>query len=180
MTNQSITSLLLPFAILMASSPMLTAAGSADSEQVSKLLSQAKTDAYQMKEDAAAMESYTRLNTDWRSHTTAVNEMKEHINAVGRILTKLEDARPQATPWQVTAIDRIKPLLREIASNTESIILALNKDPRRLTQAEYKDYIEANADESAQLSELIADFVNYGNSKSRMDRLATKLELPSS
>jgi len=178
MTKQSITSLLLPFAILMASPLILRAAGSADSEQVSKLLSQAKTDAYQIKEDASAMESYTRLNQDWRSHATTVNEMKEHINAVGRIVAKLDESRSQATPWQATAIDRIKPLLREIASNTQSIILTLNKDPRRLTQAEYKDYIEANADEATQLSELIADFVNYGNSKSRMERLGTKLELP--
>ncbi len=182
MTKHDLRDLMMPFALLAAGVAMtsfsLKAGDAADSEQVSKLLSQAKTSANQIREDASTMESYSRWRTDWRNHTDTVNEMREHINVVGNLVTKLDAARAGASPWQMTAIDRIKPLLREIASNTERLITALNKDPRRLNMAEYKDYIEANSDEAAQLSELIADFVNYGNSKSRMDHLANKLEIP--
>jgi len=121
--------------------PALRAAGMGDSEEVSKLLSEAKTEAFALKEDAAAMETFTRSEVTWESHVATVNLIKEHINAVGRELTKLDAARPTASPWQATAIDRIKPLLKELAANTEAIITHLNKNPRNLKTNEYKDYL---------------------------------------
>ncbi len=124
------------------------------------------------------MESYTRWDSPWDLHRDAIAEMRDHVNEVGRTLTKLDEARAGASPWQMTAIDRIKPLLHEIAANTASLIQMINKNPKRMATEEYKDYIEANADESAQLSQLIADFVNYGNSKNRMDHLGAKIEVP--
>ena len=69
-------------------SPALATADVPDSEQVSKLLSEAKTQAFQLREDASTMESYTRSNASWQSHSAAVDQMKEHINAAGRTLTK--------------------------------------------------------------------------------------------
>jgi len=149
-----------------------------DSEQVSKLLSDAKTQTYQLREDALTMESYSRTNATWESHAATVEQMKEHINAAGRTLTKLDDARKNASPWQTTAIDRIKPLLKEIAANTQNAIQYLNKSPKRLSSNEYKDYIEANADVAEKLAGLVADFVDYGNTKNRLERLTSKLELP--
>ena len=41
----------------------------------------------------------------------------------------------------------------------------------------YKDYIEANADLSIELASMISDFVNYGDTKQRLESLAGKLEL---
>jgi len=182
MNKLHLTRLIILPALLAAgiatTSPVVKAADAPDSEQVSKLLSDAKTQAYQLKEDAATMQSYTQSKVGWESHAETVNQMRDHINAVGRTVTKLDEARATASPWQATAIDRIKPLLKEIASNTDSVIQYLNKNPKRLSMNEYKDYIEANSDEAAQLAELIADFVSYGNNKNRMERLANKLELP--
>lgn len=157
-------------------SPALVAA-TQDSEQVSKLLSDAKTQAFQLKEDAITMENYTRMTSDWESHSVVVTQMKEHINAAGKTLAKLEELRDGASPWQQTAIDRIKPLLKEIAANTNTVIQFINQKPRRLFTTEYKDYIEANADNADRLSRLVADFVDYGNTKNRLERLASKLEI---
>ena len=151
--------------------------GPADSEEVSTLLAEARTQAYQLSVDAATMESYTRSNLSWETHGAAVTQIRAHINAAGRTMAKLEDARKTASSWQGTAIDRIRPLLKEIASNTQTVIDYLNKNPKRLFVAEYKDHIEANADVAAQLSAMIADFVDYGNTKERLNRLSAKLEL---
>ena len=104
--------------------------------------------------------------------------MKHHINDAGRTLTKLDEARGSASPWQATAIERIKPLLKEIAANTQNVIQTLNGSPKRITTTEYKDYLETNSDVSEQLAGLIRDFVDYGNAKNRMERLNAKLELP--
>jgi len=68
--------------------------------------------------------------------------------------------------------------LKEIAANTQNAIQYLNKSPKRLSSNEYKDYIEANADVAEKLAGLVADFVDYGNTKNRLERLTSKLELP--
>lgn len=158
--------------------PVLKATDVPDSEQVSKLLSEAKTMAFQLREDAETMESYTRSNATWESHAIAINQVKEHVNALGRQVAKLKDAKNTASPWQKTAIDRINPFLDELAGYTEAAIEHLNKHPKLLATAEYKDYLEANADYAGDLSAMIGNFVDYGRTKQRLERLTDKLELP--
>jgi hypothetical protein len=154
----------------------VNAADFPDSEQVSKLLSEAKTMAFQLKEDAAAMESFTRSNVTWESHAAAINQIKEHVNALGRQVAKLKDARNAASPWQKTAIDRINPFLDELGGYTSAVIEHISVQ-RKHSAEEYKDYLEANADYSADLAAMIADFVDYGKTKQRFERLTAKLEV---
>jgi len=153
------------------------ATGVADSEQVSKLLSEAKTLAYQVREDAATMETYTRMNASWQSHAVAINQIKDHVNALGRKAAELRDAKAGASPWQKTAIDRITPYLGELANYTDAVIEHLNGEKKH-TLADYNDYLEANADYAADLAAMIANFVDYGKSKARMESLGAKLEIP--
>jgi hypothetical protein len=165
---------------LVGSSTMQAAkvAGVPDSEQVSKLLSEAKTTAFQLKEDAATMASFTYMNVSWQSHVMAIDVIKEHVNTLGRQEAKLKDARGAASPWQRAAIDRILPFLDELEGHTSAIIEHLNKEPARLTTAQYKDYLEANADFSADLATMIGDFVDYGKTKDRFEHLTDKIEVP--
>jgi len=44
--------------------------------------------------------------------------------------------------------------------------------------AEYNDYLEANADYASDLANMIANFVDYGKARQRLDRLGAKLEVP--
>jgi uncharacterized protein (DUF2342 family) len=150
----------------LAASSTARAADVPDSEHVSKLLSEAKTMAFQVKEDAVTMESLTRMNVGWESHAVAINQIKEDVNARG-----------EASPWQRTAIDRIQPFLDELGGYTAAVIDHLNGTPRH-NIAEYKDYLEANADYAADLAAMISDFVNYGNTKERLERLTIKIEAP--
>jgi hypothetical protein len=157
----------------------LNSSDTPDSEQVNQLLADAKTQAYQLSVDAATMCTYTHsTNASWEVHSVAVGQMREHVNAAGRTLAKLEEVRKAASPWQTTAITRIGPLLKEIALNTETVINYLNKHPQRLLMSEYRDYLEANADVTEKLSGLVADFVSYGHTKNRLESLSSKLELP--
>ncbi len=161
----------------LAASFTLNAADVPDSEQVSKLLSEAKTMAFQVKEDAVTMESYTRMNVSWEGHAAAVAQIREHLNALQRQVIKLNEAKSGASPWQRTAIDRIQPYLDEMGGYTSAVIDHLNGQPRH-NIAEYKDYLEANADYATDLAAMISDFVNYGNAKQRMERLTNKIEVP--
>lgn len=160
--------------------PVLRAKGGEvpDSERVNKLLSEAKTMAFQLKEDAQIMESFTRSNVDWQTHAAQITFIKEHINELGKQEAKLKEARTEAAPWQKTAINRILPFLDELGGYTTAVIEHINASPRQLNTPEYKDYLEANADYAGDLAAMIADFVDYGKTKDRMEGLTEKLELP--
>jgi thiaminase len=155
-----------------------SAAGANDSDQVSKILSDAKTQAFQLKEDAEQMETFTRATANWASHADAISRIKEDVNSMGRLLAKLQDSRRSAAPWQQTAIDRINPAAKELASNTTAAIDHLNKNPQRLNTAAYQDYLEAIADSANNLASMITNFADYGKARQRLERLAAKLELP--
>ena len=149
-----------------------------DSEHVAKLLSEAKTMAFQIKEDAVAMEGFTRMNVSWESHAVMINQIREHVNALEKHEAKLKDARNAASPWQKTAIDRIVPYLDELEGYTSAIIERINDQPKRLFTDEYKDFLQANADYATDLAAMIGDFVDYGKTKDRVERLGNKLEIP--
>jgi hypothetical protein len=157
----------------------VNAAEVSDSEQVSKLLSEAKTQAFQLKEDAATMESFTRMNLSWESHAAAINQVKDHVNTLARQVTNLSAAKNTASPCQKSAIDRINPFLDELGGYTSAVIEHIKGQPKH-TMDEYKDYLEANADYAADLAAMIADFVDYGKTKQRLQHLADKLEVPGS
>lgn len=146
----------------------------ADSAQTSRLLQQAKMSAIQLRNDSALMESFTRSRLSWESHTSQINLIKGHINKSGKILADLHDARDGAAPWQQEVIDRITPLLQEMASNTESIIAHLN-DRQQTWHPEYQGYLKSNAEVSTDLSQLIGDYINFGNAKSRMEKMSQSL-----
>ncbi len=156
----------------------MKAADNPDSEQVSKLLSEAKTMAFQLKDDAQTMESFTRVDATWQSHGAAIAQIKEHFNTLSGQVTKLKAARNTASPWQKVAIDRIDPYLDEMVGYTEAVIEQLNKHPERFNTPEYKDYLEANADYSGDLAAMIANFVDYGRTKDRLQHLTDELEVP--
>jgi hypothetical protein len=162
----------------LAASLTVKAAEKSDSEQVSNLLSEARTMAFQLKVDAQTMESFTRVNVTWQSHAAAITQIKDHANALAAQVDRLKFAREDASPWQRTAIDRIDPYLNEMSGYVEAVIENLNQHPERLNTAEYKDYLQANADYASDLADMIGSFVDYGRTKERLEHQAERLEVP--
>jgi hypothetical protein len=148
-----------------------------DSAKISKLLQDAKVSAVELKHDADVMERYTRSKVSWQSHAQQISLIREHINKVGKVLARMNEARPGASRWQQESIDRIGPMLKELASNTDSIIEHLNKNPQHLSDPNYTEYLTSNADLAADLSALIVDSVDYGNTKEKFEGLQQKLEV---
>lgn len=142
---------------------------------VASLFQQARTTATQLRKDAAIMESYTRSNVSWQSHGDQITAIKEHINTAGSILSQLHSAREDAQPWHQDAIDSLTPTLKELASNTESIINRLNENPKLLTDPKYAQYLKSNAQLADQLSTGVGNVVDYDNTKTKMEELETKL-----
>ena len=157
--------------------PAIFAATVPDSEQVTKLLSEAKTQSFQLKEDAVTMESFNRMAVSVDTQKAMINQIRDHINTLGRTEAKLKDAAGAAAPWQKLVINRILPFLDELVGYTSAVIEQYNGEVHH-NFAEMKDYLEANADYSTDLAKMIADFVDYGRTKDRLQNLKEKLEIP--
>jgi len=151
---------------------------SKDSAHVAGLLSEAKTEAVQLKFDANELKSFTRSQLSWKSHASKVTEIKEHVNKSGELLTQMMNAKSEGSPWQQQAIERIQPLLKDLADTVESTIDNLNKHPEHLMTSPYKAYAESNAALAENLVQVISDYVEYGKAKNKSEELADRLEVP--
>ena len=70
------------------------------------------------------------------------------------------------------------PYLDELEGYTSAVIERITDQPKRLSTNEYKDFLEANADYATDLAAMIDDFVDYGKTRDRLERLSNKLEIP--
>ena len=152
-------------------------AGAAESQEINKLLADAKSEAVLLTSDADSLQSFTRSPLSWQSYSNELTSMKTHINAAGKLLTQLKNAEAGGEPWQQEAIRRIEPLLREMADNTTTTIKYLDANKNKVHMQEFKDLVESNLDIAKNLEGLIRDFVNFGNAKGRYEELRQKLEL---
>lgn len=152
-------------------------AQSPDSEAVSKLLVQAKSEAVLIEYDAALLDSFTRSNISWQSHAGKLSEIAEHINALGKLNKDLAEQRSSGSPWQQRAIDQIDPLLRKMADQLTATIKHVNDNPTRVHLPPYREYVHANYEFANKTAAMVRDFVDYDEAQSRAESLEAKLEL---
>jgi hypothetical protein len=149
-----------------------------DNKEVSKLLEDIKTQAAELQRDSDELESYTRSQTSWQSHADQLTLMKERINNIGKTISSLQNLRSSASPWQQEAIDRIIPIAQKLAANTTAAIEHLNKDPLRIHDPQYQDYLKSNAEAATNLASLVKDFVEYGKTRTTLESYERRLEIP--
>ena len=150
---------------------LLLAQTSAMAAEVTALFQQARTTASQLSRDAATMESFTRGNLSWQSHSAQISRIKEHINEAGSILSQMQAARGGAKPWHQDAIDGITPALKQLAANTEAVISHLNENPNQLKNPTYVQYLRSNAQSASELSAAVGNVVDYDNTKTKMEEM---------
>ena len=177
--NLKIIGLLTPALIVAGylSIPITMSATTSDSPEITKLLANAKAEAVELKADSAGMQSFATSKASWQTYATQVELIRQHVNATGKLLTKLENAEASGSEWQQTAIKRIRPLLKELAENTETTIKHLKNNQSKVHFSEFQDYVKANFELAADLEALIHDFINYGEAQEKVDHLGHKLEV---
>jgi hypothetical protein len=149
-----------------------------DNKEVSQLLEDIKGQAADLQRDSDELESFTRSDMSWQSHAEELDRIKERINAIGKTISKLQSLRSGASPWQREAIDRIMPVAKKLASNTTAAIEHLNKNPLRINEPQYQQYLKSNAEAASNLAALVKDFVEYGKTRTTLEAYERKLEVP--
>jgi hypothetical protein len=119
------------------------ARSAAESSKVTRLYSDARVQAQQLKEDADAMEAYSRSDLSWQWHVDAINKIRDDVNNLGRLLQQMDEDSVGAAPWQQTALDNIKPLAVELANDTVVAIDRLNRYPERVNTGDFQHRVDA-------------------------------------
>lgn len=163
---------------LLAMAPAIRAASPPTSEEVSGFLSEAKTEAVQLQFDAAELNNFARSKMSWETHAAKLTQIKDHVNKVSELVTKMNAAKADAAPWQKQAIERINPMLSELATTVSTAIAHLSKNQDRLMFPPYPDYAAATAATATDMAEMISDYVDYGETRHHLDDLERQLETP--
>jgi hypothetical protein len=170
---------LLAIALTLCLTPKLHATEREDSAEVTGLLSQAAQQAAQLSHDADDMESLLHSDVSWQSHADMLSRIGDDVNTLGKIVARLNTTYESGSEWQQEAVDRILPLLREMASNTTAAINHLNANQARPTTPDYVNYLEKNAETAHQLADVTSDLVKYAKSRTTLEKMESKLEFPS-
>ena len=164
--------------LLLFSMPL--SAVTPENPEITQLLADARDKAAELSRDADEMESLIGTDVSWQTHAVMLESVKEHVNQLGRIAAQLEQKRDSASQWQQQAIDRMLPVLKELAANTTAAINHLNENKTRPLQiSSYPQYLRENAEAAHNLADMISSFVNYGDSRAKVEKLEQKLEIAS-
>lgn len=148
-----------------------------ESSAVQDLLFQAREEAVGLDVDAGQTETLVRSDMDWQTHAAYLASVAEHVNRLSAIIEKLQTERENGSQSQLEAIDRVTPMLREIAANTTNAINYLNKNQTRPLVGEYATWLRENAVSAHELAQLISATVEYGQTKSKLESLAAQLQV---
>jgi hypothetical protein len=149
-----------------------------DSEKINQLFKEIRQHAIAAEYDAELLESYTRSNVSWRSHANRIQEMKSHVNDLGRDFREVRSLQAEGSEWQKEAIDEIAPVLQGMAGHLSSTINHLTQNQNKTQMPAWVDYVKGNRDYANKAANLIRDYVDYGETKARSEALEKKLEVP--
>jgi hypothetical protein len=134
--------------------------------QVSPRLSEVKNLVTLLKSDMATLDFLAHAGTGSEAHASIFNLYADRINALRRQADELETNRKNGTAWQQVAVDRIVPVMKELAASAEAAVRAANSNGNRPG----KDYFQLNSDLADELSTVIAAWADYAKTKDDLDR----------
>jgi uncharacterized phage infection (PIP) family protein YhgE len=170
---------ILAVSLILCLIPKLHAVQREDNAEVTGMLSEAAQEAAQLARDADELESLLHSEVSWQSHADMLNRVRDDVNTMSRTVARLNTTYESGSEWQQQAVDRILPLLRELASNTAAAINHLNANRLRPTTPDYVNYLEQNAQTAHELAAMTSDLVKYEKSRTTLEKVESKLGFPS-
>lgn len=157
--------------------PAAVSANSATTAESRQLLTEIGQLSAKLKTDAGTLESYKRQPTlSWQTHAAQLNQIKEHVNAIGDRLERLQAFRNNVAPWQQRAIDEIVPVAATLAAHTESAIQHLNENRKLLHTGVYADHVMSMSARSGELKTSVNTYLDYAGTSDELNRLQQKLD----
>lgn len=146
-----------------------------DSVQVMNLLKEARSEATRLQVQTEKLESYKSGRLSRVTHGRQLEVTKDHVNELGKLLDKLEARKAETSPWQLKAIEEMRPVLEELADRTTRAIEHVNENPHLIRHTDYHELLTDKSALSAQLADLLDDHVKYGETKAELEELESKV-----
>jgi hypothetical protein len=146
-------------------------------EEASGLLQEIRSLVSQAAEGTDVLNTGPRQNSlHWRSHAQHLNEVKTHINAMGKKLSRLQEIHGMIAPWQQKVVERVTPKAAALAAHTEEAIAYLSEHQNRLWTPHYTDRVSAMAEHVEEINRTVSMFLDYGKTSDRLKGLENRIE----
>ena len=139
--------------------------------EASMLLQEVQSTAALLSREAATLHSFARGGLSWETHVSQVTVVKDHINAIGQRLDRLQAIRHVAAPWQRQAIDSIVPAAASVAAHTEAAIQHLNERGQPLWAPAYTNHLEAISERSNFVKESVDLHLKIAGTQEKLEQL---------
>ena len=128
--------------------------------------------AAQVSLDAETVRSLSRdHHTNWQSHVYYLNNLREDVNSMGKLLAELEEMKSQGSEAQQMAIERSRPHLVALAAETTDALNLLRARSGNVMQSQYKETIADLSRQADILYQTLDTMVDYHNADDRLDKL---------
>lgn len=140
--------------------------------QVADHLSTFEQQAAKVSRAADTLLLFTRdQQISWESHIYHLNNLRNGVNDMGRLLAELEEMKPQASEGQQMAIERARPHLVALAHETGEAINMVNAERWNIRQPEYKGTVADLSQHADGLYQTVDTIVDYHNANDRLKSL---------
>ncbi len=149
----------------------------AHAEEASNLLRQVRRHSVQLADSAMALQIHAGFNQlGWESHGASLNTIRDHFNAMGRNLDRLQEIQTTIAPWQQKAVERIIPSSVALGAHTERAIEHLNRHQDNFWLTAYRDSVSAMAVHAESINDSVNSFLDYEQTAERLEVLERQIE----
>ncbi|MGA8043237.1 MAG: hypothetical protein WCA37_10570 [Terracidiphilus sp.] len=170
LVNFKVLRWLMLVALLLPVSSVLMAQQKADSPEINKVMNQARDHATLAYDDSADLVTYVRSHTSWESCSRCLQRIKDHAGDLIKDYTRLQELRPEGSPWQQESIDRLDPQLRSMANNLDGMITHLNKFQAESYMPTMREFADKNLKLMTDARKTVCDCVDYGKAKATVEK----------
>jgi len=146
--------------------------------QVANQLKDFRSTAYTMLQEADTLNVSVApiKDSSWEGHAYRLNSVRDHVNRLGKILTKLETQKSTATESQAMAIEHARPDLVSVARNLTEAIALVNENRNNVHRPDYAETVRSIYAHADALYNKMDTILDYEETEMRFDNL----ELPPS
>lgn len=144
--------------------------------EVSRVLGRVHAHALEVGLRAEMLESLARSpQISWQTHASELNQARDRVNEMGKLLHWLRTNRPRALPWQQRAMDQVRPMFNILADRTEKAIRLFNENRNTLFATAYADVTADMRTTAVRMRKTVAAYREYDEAQQKLQQLEASL-----
>lgn len=143
--------------------------------EASQLLEEIRADAHRLSRNAANVRSFGPGGVNWQGHAHELTQVREHVNAAGKRIQRLQAIRHVLAPWQQEAVDSVTPMAVTLAARTQAAIRYLNENRTYLWSETYQDHLKTLSTRADQMKESVGVHLELARTQEKLEVLRDRV-----